>query len=226
MPLVEQAVIEHYASLALPSGFLDDMATRLKEALADEQQTTRKLHVNQRNQLAHLDAQEERLLDLAVNDSLPQSKIRERLHKIQVERKRLREGLSRSSEQLAVGAQVLRLGLDLLRNPQNLYRHAPDLARRALDQAFYERFYVDEKGHVAHSVMKPPFDELHQAAQAEMRRDVEAPVTAATNKAPSINAEGLAGSATGLLPSNPKVGVWNKTVLVAGAGFEPATSGL
>ena len=225
--LVERAVVDHYASLALPESFLDDMTARLQEALADEQQTTSHLHANLQKQLAQLDQQEERLLDLAVDGSLPQSKIRERLYKIEIERKRTREALTGTSEQLAIGAAVLRLGVDLLRDPQALYRQAPDLARRALDQTFYQRFYLDDGGRVASSVMNPPFNELHDAARAEARECVESEVaTRPTNKAPSTNAEGLGGTATGLLPPDPQVGVWNRTVLVAGAGFEPATSGL
>lgn len=186
VPLVERAVIDHYASLALPESFLDEMIARLQEALADEQQTTKDLHDNLMKQLAQLDQQEERLLDLAVDGGLPQSKIRERLHKVEVERKRAREGLSGTSQQLAIGAAVLRVGLDLLRNPQDLYRHAPDSARRALDQTFYQRFYLDEGGHVAHSVMNPPFDELHEAARAEAREDIEDPVaTPLTTRPPA-----------------------------------------
>jgi len=130
---VERAVVDHYGSLALPEGFLQDMTARLTDALADEQQTTKDLHLNLKKQLAQLDQQEERLLDLAVDGGLAQSKIRECLNRIELERKRAREQLSGTSEHLAVGAEVLHLGLDLLRNPQDLYRHAPELARRALD---------------------------------------------------------------------------------------------
>jgi len=63
--------------------------------------------------------------------------------------------------------------------------------------------------------MKPPFDELHEAAWAEAPEKVRTPAaTAQTNEAPSTDAEGLAGTATGLHRSDPQVGVWNKKVLV------------
>ena len=41
VPLVERAVIDHYADLGLPASFLDDMTARLRESLADEQQPPR-----------------------------------------------------------------------------------------------------------------------------------------------------------------------------------------
>ncbi len=92
-----------------------------------------------------------------------------RLHKIGIERRRTRESLSETGAQLAIGAGVLRAGLDLLREPHELYQHAPDLTRRALNQTFFQRFYLDDRGQVAHSIMNPPFDELHNAAWAEGR---------------------------------------------------------
>jgi len=125
--LVERAVLAH-AQLALPEHFIDNLNARLQEALADHQQTTQTLHTNLRQQLTQLGQQEERLLDLAAVGAL--------LHRIDTERKRIREGLEGTSEQLAVGAAVLRASLDLLRDPQEWYRHAPDLVRRALDQTF------------------------------------------------------------------------------------------
>ncbi len=228
VPLVERAVLAHYTQLALPEHFIDNLNSQLQEALADQQQTTQTLHTNLRKQLSQLEQQEERLLDLAADGALPQGKIRSRLHNIETERKRIREGLEGTSEQLAVGAAVLRSSLDLLRDPQELYRHAPDLVRRALDQTFYQRYYLDDRGQVASSVMNPPFDELHEAARAQAdSRPEEVPTTSAVmNKAPDTSAEGFESTGTGLLLADQKVGSWSKTVLVAGAGFEPATSGL
>jgi site-specific DNA recombinase len=54
------------------------MKCQLDTCLSEEQATTRQLHRNLTRQLAELDQQEERLLDLALTDTLPQDKIKQR----------------------------------------------------------------------------------------------------------------------------------------------------
>ncbi len=227
VPLVEQAVVDHYARLALPETFLDDMTGRLNESLAESQRTVQDLHDNLKRQLSSLDEQGERLLDLAIDGALPQDKIRARLNKIEMERRRVQTSLDRTGEERAIGAEVIRRGLDLLRRPQDLYLHAPDMARRALDQTFHQRYYLDDLGQVVGSVLNPPFDELRAGSPSGADPGL-GQASRHTNKAPSTSAEGLAGYSTSadLLLFDPKVEVWSKPALVAGAGFEPATSGL
>ncbi len=63
--------MDHYLKLAPPSGFVDGMTAGLHEALANVQQTTTNLHQNLEKCLSSLDRQEERLLDLANDGTLP-----------------------------------------------------------------------------------------------------------------------------------------------------------
>lgn len=48
-----------------------------------------------------------------------------------------------------------------MKDPQRLYETGNDETRRQLNSAFYERFYIDDDPlKVAHSDLKPPFDEV------------------------------------------------------------------
>ena len=162
---VEDAIVRHYATLRLPADFAAAVRAELEATVADEQASVRDMHARLTNQLSRLSEREERLIDLAADGSLPQGKIRARLHDLQVERTRIEAGLVSSNEQLAVGAQVLRDALHLVDAPQQLYRNVPDAVRRHLNQTFYQRFYIDDL-EVADDAMQPLFAELHQAARA------------------------------------------------------------
>lgn len=68
-----------------------------------------------------------------------------------------------ATAELAVGIDVLNQALDLLVDPQQLYADCSDTVRRHLNQAFYERFYLDIDG-VGDDQLKEPFADLHFAA--------------------------------------------------------------
>lgn len=90
------------------------MHEQLEAAVADDQTSTRELHASLTRRLKELNERESRLIDLAADDTLPQPKIRAKLHEIQKERERARAGLTNTSEELAVGAGVLRDALYLV----------------------------------------------------------------------------------------------------------------
>ncbi|MET9216236.1 MULTISPECIES: hypothetical protein [unclassified Nocardia] len=169
--LVEEAIIDHYATLQLPADFAAELRTLMKETLHDEQASTREHHANLSRRLQAIDERESRLVDLAADGTLPQAKIRARLHELRIERERAEASLGSVSDQLAVGAAVLKDALHLLEDPQTLYRLAPDNVRRHLNQAFYDRFYLDDL-EVADDTKTPIFTELHEAKQAHRRRQV------------------------------------------------------
>lgn len=169
--LVEQALLDHYGTLRLPAAFIDDVHRLLDTALADEQASTRALHTGLRQKLAELDTQEERLLDLAADAGLPQTKIRTRLRRLQIERERITAGLQTSSTQLTAGADYLRHALELLTNPHPLYHSAPDTIRRMINQTLYHALYLDDRARIEVThILNPPFDDFHQAAALHARR--------------------------------------------------------
>ncbi len=214
--LVEDAIVEHYRGLRLPKDFAAEVRRRLEAAMADEQGSVRALHAQLTRQLKELDVKEERLLDLAADGTLPQAKIRARLHQLRVERTRIEDGRTHTGEELAVGGQVLLQALDLVADPQTLYRTAPDHVRRLINQTFFQRFYVDNEG-VTGEELQAPFDELQQARHAyaatqKSPRDAEAPAKPETDLLFLRDVFLAAGS--------------SKTVLVELRGIEPLTSSM
>ncbi|MFI6169043.1 recombinase family protein [Nocardia sp. NPDC051052] len=162
--LVEAAIVEHYKTLQLPADFASATRRLLEEAVSNEQTATRELHTSLTRQLKDLDTQENRLIDLAAHDTMPQAKIRARLLQIQSKRAQLEAGLANSSEQLAVGAGVLRDALHLVADPYALYRDSIDAVRRHLNQTFYERLYIDDLAVTDEKTSL--FAELHDAGRA------------------------------------------------------------
>ena len=84
--LVEDAVADRYSSLNLPADFADGVRELLDHTLQDEQGSVRTMHAQLNARLKDLDSKEERLLDMAADDTLPQDKIRIRLRRIQNDR--------------------------------------------------------------------------------------------------------------------------------------------
>ena len=233
MHQVERAIEAHYQTLALPGDFIDSVQAALRETMEQQQESTQALHDTLRRQLARLVVQEERLVDLAADGSLPQGRIRARLNKIALDRQSIEEKLGRTGDELAAGAELLRTSLELSRDPAGLYRRAPDRVRRFLNETFFERFYVNEHGLVAEAELRPPFDEFGGAVATYYRRrqpggQVVVPgADDGTNEAP--------GAAGGFMEPGREVVSWNlaevfsvggsnKTVMVGVTGFEPATS--
>ena len=69
--------------------------------------------------------------------------MRERLRAIAEEREQLQAELERGNDKLQAGAAVIRQALELLESPQELYRQAGPTVRRGLNQAFFDKLYID-----------------------------------------------------------------------------------
>jgi len=221
---VEEAIERHYTTLQLDEATRTAIDEELGQIITEEQQLTHELHGTLTKQLAQLDDREERLLDLAADGNLPQAKIRARLHGLDLERQRLRDGLTHTGKQLAEGVEILRLGLRLIADPGQLYSHAPDGVRRQLNQAFYQAIYIDDHGQVR-TEPNPPFDGIHEAAKimAQPRPGLPAPTT---KKHPELVGVLVDHYVTGVPARDLPVAGSSKTVLVGRAGLEPATEGL
>ena len=162
--VVEQAIVDHYAELKLPIDFIAEIRERLRAALSDEQKDVKARHAALTKRMKNLDIQADRLLDLAADGSLPQAKIRAKLRQIQQDRTRVETQISGTGAELAVGVEVLLSALDLVEDPAKLYHEADDIIRRNLNQTFFNRFYLDERG-VLDDALKAPFDDFRQAAR-------------------------------------------------------------
>jgi hypothetical protein len=90
---------------------------------------------------------------------LAQTKIRQRLHDIKEQRKRIKADLTDIDTQIEVGVALLDAALKLLEDPQELYRQSTNKGRRLLNQAFFEKLYVGPDG-IGGDEIKEPFREL------------------------------------------------------------------
>jgi len=168
--LVEGAVLRHYPNLDLGEEFTRAATLLLESTMADEKRTVHELHANYRARLKALEVQEERLIDLASDGELPKDRIRARLRKIQVDRARAQAGLRETGEQLAVGSEILLTYTRLLNAPASLYEMAPPDVRRQLNEAFYERLFIDDLGIVEGWPTQPFLDLTEQRRSFEGAR--------------------------------------------------------
>ncbi|ACY20712.1 Resolvase domain protein [Gordonia bronchialis DSM 43247] len=183
---VEQAIADHYLTLALPASFVAEVRRLLEDAVADEQRSVTELHAALNRKIKELDGKEDRLLDLLADDGIPQAKVRAKLRKIQTDRAAAEAGLANAAAEIAVGAGVLLDALDLVSHPDTFYRDGNDTVRRNLNQTFYQYFYIDEHG-VQGSRQNPPFADFHAAHALTTRAQ-------ATTDAANANRDPLAGA--------------------------------
>lgn len=254
IPYVEDEVMRHWHSERLEDGFITTLEGSMATTLAELQTSARLLHDQLTTELAKLDRQEENLLDLAADPDLDTTKIRTRLTKLQAQRKTLTARLSEGDERLERGAAVLQVQIDLLRDPGKLYRQLPDDARRLLNQAFFERLYLDEEHGDIHVVGQDYTEQargLVETAQAWRQeatcgREEDGP--AAPNPEGQDTPEGHAqdgvtyyrrktirptvaggpdhGTKVDLLQALPCGEGWSKAAMVEMMGVEPTTSAM
>ena len=224
---VERAAARAFAKEKLRPDFLAGLRTRVSETVANAKASEVEVRASLAAQIRKLDVREERLLDLASDGELNTSKLKQRLQTVKLERDGLRERLTRTDESIARGAKTIGTYLDLLSDPGQLYDRAPDDIRRQLLDAFYEGIALDIEFEVtAKAERRASVAELHDAEISFGQVTIESPEGPNNHKSPRLSTRAPAVTSLGLLTQNffgPGV---SKTNLVAGTGFEPATSGL
>lgn len=167
--LVEQAIIDHYQTFSLPDDFVSELRGLLDETLADESAGVKERHAALQRQLKKLDQQEDRLVSVLADDTMPAAKIKAKLQEITIQRVRIQAGLTKTTAELSLGIEMLRDALRLVANPRQLYHDGTDSIRRLLNETFFERFYLDDPD-VATDEKTPLFTELHDAHRAYRQR--------------------------------------------------------
>ena len=214
--VAERLVLRHYEGVALPDGFASQVSALLESTLADENRSGALLRAQLSERLSALAVQEENLLDLAADGSLPQDKIRQRLHALSDERERVSVSLTQASGGLTAGAVVLRLALDVVPDLSVLYRQSGEQGRRLINQAFFERLYITYTA-VREERLRPQFDELLYLR----RRPSYGRTRPLPRQTGARGGAGLAGNQAGSLATALAGGSSSKTVMVELRGFEP-----
>lgn len=158
--LVEDAVERHYASIRFTPAFIDDVRSQVDTVIREQEKSARLLHKQLSGQLAELDTQEENLIDLAADGTLPQTKVKAKLRDIERQRKHLTGRLDTASADLTDSARLIEASLQLLENPHELYRRCTEQQRRLLNQAVFHGLYIEDE-EITHGDLHEPFGQLH-----------------------------------------------------------------
>ncbi len=169
-------------------------------------------------QLKQLEAQEERLIDLAANGTYAVPKLRDKLEETTLQKGVIQEKLARTIDRLRYSAETALSHLQLLRNPGELYRNAPDSVRRDLLEAFFVRLRIYEDG-------EKVYIEVERTEANQSFRDVAATVRTARSKkgaekpkTPRKSAE--SSDSLDVMPVHLALGL-NKSTMAGIPGLEP-----
>jgi site-specific DNA recombinase len=216
---LESEVQRWYSNLRLPTQLADLIRTKMNEMLADQERSLRLLAAEHQARLRALDAQEENLLDLAAGGGASAAKIRQRLAAIAEQRSALGEVADEGITKLQTGAAVIFEAIQLLADPSEMYRQSRDENRRIINQAFFERLYVED-GTISGDLLAGPFDELIRLSR---RFEARRTKPRKTNGAPK-GAIGRGVTRENLLERGVSDHVSNRVALVEHNGIEPLTS--
>lgn len=220
---VESLVAAEVARSQLDPSVVDTIRRTMAAALGDQQSATKQRHADLSRQLAKLDTQEENLLDLAAAGSAAASKIQKRLHDIALQRERIRLELEPVTADLTQAATFLASAISLLEELGPLYQRVGDFDRRQLNQAVFERFYIDEG--TATSVLQPPFAELVEVSRPVAQEpDTETPSQARADHRKASSGVGEMSLADLLNRAVYEDGGSGRPAMVGLEGFEPSAS--
>jgi site-specific DNA recombinase len=218
---VERAVIDHYSLVSIPALHRELLRIAADAATQDSGEATRSLRESLGKQLAELDVQEDRFLDLIGDPEWPQEKIKARLQAVRQSKQRIAHQLENTIDDLEPGRAVLLSALDLLDRPRDLYDTAPDEARKRLNKAIFTRLYLDStdrRPHTTGDALREPFGSLVLATRT---------VTADGGSDPLSEPQDAADEATkhlgGLLTLCLEGQSASKAAMVELRGFEPLT---
>jgi site-specific DNA recombinase len=145
--LMEARIAATVAGELMTAEALDDIRELIAAAINDLLRSDREAKAQLRRQLDKLEAQEERLIELAANSTMPIAKVRTKLERTTLQKEAVTEKLNSTVERLNYGAEMALAYIELLRNPGQLYQGADSLVRRELLTALFKKLkvYVHEE---------------------------------------------------------------------------------
>lgn len=210
--LVEKAILKEVQSLQLNQDEIESMRELVKVELERHLNAEREAHARIKKELAGIDSKEDRLLDLAGDGSLTTEKVRERLSKLQVQRKTLSHRLTGTEDYIRQESDMLLSYLDLLERPGSFYVAADDDVKRKFLAAYFSQIWLEDDGHtiVPDTQPQPMVGHIRDTA-TRIRSNPK-------GTEPQFGASDSSEIASG------SYGIFlSKTNMVHPAGFEPAT---
>ncbi|WP_067855607.1 hypothetical protein [Aeromicrobium erythreum] len=174
---LERKIEDHYSTLSLTPAHADQLNTAFQQAITNELQLIHDLAAELRRELAKLDEQENRLLDVLSDGDFPREKIRERLSTITRRSAAVAERLANNRTELGSGLAALTDLIDSMTSLQDFYRWATNDARQRINQSLLDTAFVDETSTVIRT---------QGTAALELLRDVEGAVQPDTTSVQAI----------------------------------------
>jgi site-specific DNA recombinase len=200
---------------------VEDLKSLVAESIDDLLAADRDAKAQLRKQLHKLEAQEERLIEIAADGTLPLAKIRSKIEQTMLQKEAVKEKLDVTTERLKYGAEKAIAYLDLLSDPGELYRNAPESVRRELLSAFFSRLIVYVEGdnvrvESERNNTNSAIRELHGQNELAHAQD-----TSGKTRTPRSRA----GSSKSINPKASSFGLGLSNVHLAGVpGLEPRTT--
>jgi len=210
---IEAAVARAVAAERFHTESVDTVRREVTRAMETLQAADRELKDSLRKQLTTLEAQEDRLIDLAADGTMPSDKLRGRLNDITLQKASIKERLAETETHLRSGAERVLAYVDLLENPGDLYTSLAGNPRRDLLAAFFQRLivHVEDDGLHIHPVRTDVNEALH---------DWQANTPTTNERASRVSAE---GSPFSTIQRDSSSNGLSNSQLVGMTGFEPAT---
>ena len=207
---IEELVENHYACVKLAPDTRDTIESRLREDLNAHYEENRAQSRRFTTRRTNLLNQRAKLLEAHYAGAVPLDLLRDEQLRISRELATVEQQINASDDHHRLVRDNLRRALDLARDCQAAYSSAPPLVRRLLNHVFFNKLYILDAD-TLHSELASPFDVLMADAN-----DTAAAVTSEETTPNDSDPEA----------DGPRVAGVKEPILVAGAGFEPATSGL
>lgn len=216
--LLEDEIVKLMNAEQFDRQTIEDLADLVKETVDMLLAADKETKAGLARQLKQLEAQEERLIDLAANGTYGIPRLRDKLEETTLQKGLVQEKLARTVDRLRYSAETALAYLALLSNPGELYRNAPDNVRRDLLEAFFVRLRVYEDGEDVRIEMER--NEVNQAFHdaAETVQAARRQTRVGKPKAPRETAGSLDVSEE--MPVHLALGL-NKNTLAGVPGLEP-----
>ncbi len=198
--LIETAVEDAYAKVAIPREQADLVREKLGVALAGMREQTEAEAARQRRRLARLTEEREKLLHAYYAGAVPLDLLRSEQDRLTAETGQAERQLEVATASFGEIEETLGRALDLLADCRAAYLAAPGHLRRQWNQALFERLLVHDD-RIADTEVAEPFATLADPGLPK-RLDGE-----------SVTGTGLSSG-----------GGSNEELLIGETGFEPATA--
>jgi site-specific DNA recombinase len=206
MQRVEDLVAEHYLTIKLPPGIREILEPGLRDDLDAHYAEARAQHDRLNETRSKLLDQRTKLLEAHYAGAIPLELLRIEQQRISHELDSIAAKIAETEDHQTLVETNLARALDLATDCHEAYIGAPARIKRWFNQIFFSKLYIEDE-----TIRSEPSTAFAQIAHASNRKGVD-----------------WAAWEVSLNTSDPVAGVASvkEPNLVAGAGFEPATSGL